>query len=84
MNIIKKEESTPSDDVIDNIISTYADHPSIKIIDENVVKGVFSFTTVNLTAVEKEIAALDMKKVSITNSIPPKLLKENSDIVVNP
>ena len=49
----KKEESIPSDDVIDNIISTYADHPSIKIIDENVVKGVFSFTTVNLTAVEK-------------------------------
>ena len=35
----KKEMSVLSEnDLIDNIISTYADHPSIKLINDNVVR----------------------------------------------
>ena len=37
----KNNESTISSDPIDNIISTFASHPSIKLINENVIKGNF-------------------------------------------
>ena len=81
----KKEISVLSeDDLIDNIISTYADHPSIKLINDNVVKGTFAFTTVSVAAVDKEIVALDSKKAYTSRSIPPKFLKENSDVCCEP
>ena len=76
----KNNESTISSDPIDNIISTFSSHPSIKLINENVIKGNFSFDIVDNCAVEKEIAALDSKKASMSTSIPPKFLKENSAI----
>ena len=71
-------------DPIDNIISTYSRHPSIKLINNNVVKGDFLFQEVSLEDIEKEIASLDDKKSTSFNSIPPKLLKENSDICCKP
>ena len=81
----KKEISVLSeDDLIDNIISTYADHPSIKLINGNVVKGTFAFTTVSVAAVDKAIVALDSKKAYTSRSIPPKFLKENSDVCCEP
>ena len=69
---------------IDQIISKYVSHPSTKLINDNVVKGNFSFNTVNLNVVEKEVAALDIKKAAMSTSIPPKVLKENSDICCKP
>ena len=80
----KNYESTISSDPIDNIISTFASHPSIKLINENVIKGNFSFDIVDDCAVEKEIAALDSKKASMSTSIPPKFPKENSAICCKP
>ena len=81
----KKEISVLSEnDLIDNIISTYADHPSIKLINDNVVKGTFAFTPVSVAAVDKEIVALDSKKAYTSRSIPPKFLKENSDVCCQP
>ena len=80
----KNNESTISNDPIDNIISTFSSHPSIKLINENVIKGNFSFDIVDNCAVEKEIAALDSKKASMSTSIPPKFLKENSAICCKP
>ena len=80
----KNNESTISSDPIDNIISTFASHPSIKLINENVIKGNVSFDIVDDCAVDKEIAALDSKKASMSTSIPPKFLKENSDICCKP
>ena len=63
--------SALSDGPIENIISIYSNHPSIKLINENVVKGNFSFSTVKLADIEKEVAAPDCKKASISVSIPP-------------
>ena len=38
----KNEENVGIDDPIDSIIAKYSDHPSIKLINDNVVKGNFS------------------------------------------
>ena len=73
-----------TDDPIDNIISKYCNHPSIKLINENVVKGSFSFNVVSLNDIKKELSALDCKKASIASSIPPKFLKENSRACCEP
>ena len=74
------EGSVVSDDAIDNIITTYANHPSIKLINENALKGYFSFKEVSVTAIEKEVTALDSKKACMSNSIPTKILKENNNV----
>ena len=58
----KSEGSALSDDPIENIISIYSNHPSIKLTNGNVVKGNFSFSTVKLVDIEKELAAVDCKK----------------------
>ena len=62
----------------------YADHPSIKLINENIVKGDFSFQPASKGDIEKLIRALDTNKSAMSNSIPPKILKENSDICCEP
>ena len=71
----KDEESAVSDDPIDNIISIFSNHPSIMSINDNVVKGNFSFHTVSISDIEKEIRALDSKKASMSSSIPPNLFR---------
>ena len=80
----KDEESAGLDDPIDNIISTYADHPSIKLINEHIVKGDFDFCVVGLTDIKKEVAALNNKKACMSSSIPPKILKENNNVCYGP
>ena len=62
----------------------YSNHPSIKLINENVMKGSFSFEEVSSAAIEKEINSLDYKKASTSSSIPPKILKENAKIFCKP
>ena len=44
----------------------------------------FSFCEVTSDNVEKVICALDSKKTSMSNSIPPKVLKENGTILFKP
>ena len=80
----KNEVSPLLDDPIDKIIVSYSDHPSIKLISDNVVKGNFSFEEVNVATIRKQIMSLDDTKASISSSIPPKILKENIDIFCNP
>ena len=57
-------------DLLSQMISIYSNHPSIKLINENVVKGNLSFSTVKL--------------VFTFGSIPPKFHKENSSICCKP
>ena len=83
-NEYKDEESAVSDDPIDNIISIFSNHCSIKSINDNVVKGNFSFRTVSIADIEKEIRALDSKKAYMSSSIPPIVLKENITICTKP
>ena len=80
----KNEVSPLLDDPIDKIIATYSDHPSIKLINDNVVKGNFSFEEVSVATIRKKIMSLDDKKATMSSSIPPKILKENIDIFCNP
>ena len=65
---------------VQNIISKYSDHPSIKLINDNVAKGSFAFNRISLDDVKNEIAKLDVKKASLSSSIPLKLIKDYSDI----
>ena len=72
------------DDPIEKIISKYSNHPSIKLINENVLKGNFTFKAVNVVDIGKKVRALHSNKSSMSLSIPPKILKENSDICGKP
>ena len=80
----KDEEFAGSDDPIYNIISTYANHYSVKLINEHVIKGDSDFCEVGLTDIKKEVAALDSKKACMSNSIPSKILKENNNVCCGP
>ena len=82
-SVYKNEVSPLLDNPIDKIISMYSDHPSIKLINDNVVKGNFSFEEVSVSAIRKHIMSLDDTKASLSMSIPPKILKENIDIFCN-
>ena len=77
--------STTNVDVrIDNPIekiSKYSNRPSIKLIDENVLKGNFTFKAVNVVGIGKKVRALHCNKSSTSGSIPANILKENSDML---
>ena len=79
-----EKDSIVLDDPIDEIINKYANHPSIKLITENIVKGDFSFNTVTPYDVDKVVTSLDSKKASTSNSIPTRVLKENKNICCGP
>ena len=68
------EQFVVSNDPIQNIISKYSDHPSIKLINDNVTKGSFSFNRISLDDVKNEIAKLDVKKASLLSSIPLRII----------
>ena len=72
------QESVVSDDPIDKIIHKYSNHPSIKLITDNVIKSKFSFSEVTLSDVMKVVAALE------SNIIPIKILKENRNVCCLP
>ena len=72
------------DDPIDDIIAKYSQHPSIKLINENVNKGSFNFQTIASEDVVKEINALNQKKASMSSSIPAKFLKEYKNVCSEP
>ena len=78
------EECVNTDDPIEEIISKYSKHPSIKRINQNIVKGNFSFKPVSVVDIENEVRTLDSNKASMSSSIPPKILKENRDICCGP
>ena len=46
--------------------------------------GSFSFIEARLSDIEKELKALNDKKAFMSDSIPPKVLKDNSYICVEP
>ena len=56
----------------------YQNHPSIKTILEK-WNFSFSFKTVSLTDIEKEIKILNANKASNSSDITTKILKQNTD-----
>ena len=62
---------------IDKAIDKYKFHPSILLIRKHLKNhDVFSFKTVEIGDIEKEINNINPKKSTTSNSIPRKILKK--------
>ena len=73
--------------VIDEIIRTYQDHPSVKqiknvIATSNTPKPIyFSFESTNPVEVQKCLKNIDLKKATGFDKIPPKLVKLSAEVL---
>ena len=68
-------------DPIDKAIVKYKFHPSILLIQKHLKNhDVFSFKTVEIGHIEKEINNINPKNATTSNSIPPKILKKSSKV----
>ena len=73
-----------ADEIIDDILERYKNHPSILKIKENVVVGEkFTFSATTQDDMYCKIKALDPKKACIKNDIPVKALIGTNDIISN-
>ena len=76
--------------VIDEIIHTYQDHPSVRqiknvITTSNTHKPIyFSFEPTNPVEVQKRLKNIDTKKATGFDKIPPKLVKRSAEILSTP
>ena len=76
--------------VIDEIIRTYQDHPSVKqiknaITTSNTPKPIyFSFETTNPVEVQKRLKNIDAKKATDFDKILPKLVKLSDEKLSTP
>ena len=74
--------------VIDEIIRTYQDHPSVKqiknvITTSNTPKPIyFSFEPTNPVKVQKRLKNIDTKKATGFDKIPPKLVKLSAEVLL--
>ena len=71
-------------DPIDAIIMKFSNHPSIISINRNVDRGRFSFGEIYIADIEDELKGLNETKACMSSSIPPKILKEYSDLCAKP
>ena len=68
-------------DPVDKAIDKYKFHPSILLIQKHLKNhNVFSFKTVEIGDIEKEINDTNPKKATTSNSIPPKILEKSSKV----
>ena len=91
VNITKKLEipkiktKTPSPeytDLIDKIIYSYSEHPSIKKIHEMVnIPEKFKFRVVDQIQIEQEILKLNGRTSAGPDAIPPKIIKDSISVV---
>ena len=74
----------PTNDIVDPIdkaVMEFQSHPSIRKIKENTTSSVkFDFWEVATEDVAVQIKKLNSSKASPINSIPARILKENSDV----
>ena len=93
-NIVKNlniSQYSDFDPIIENVkdptlkvILKYKKHPSILAIRTKCNRnGIFSFREVSFKEIETEIRLLKLNKASQYSDIPPKIIKENSDIFSN-
>ena len=74
-------DSTNFEDPVDQAIDKFKAHPSILKINEMIsINKSFNFRKVYLNEVEEQIQKLNVRKANTFKNIPPKLLKDNSDI----
>ena len=87
MNIIerstgKKPTTSSKDKSLEEIISTYKDHPSIRSIKEQ-LKG-FSMPTANEENIYKILVSLNPKKAAGNDLIPPKVVVKSAEMLSKP
>ena len=82
---VKESVLLPTDDILDSVdkaVRKYDAHPSICKIRENVkIANKFEFSEVSTSDIATQIKQLNSKKASPVDSIPARILKENSDIL---
>ena len=67
-------------DPVDIITEKHKNHPSIKIINENIqFDSRFSFKEISKDDIKKELKNLNTKKASTFGNIPTKILKDSSE-----
>ena len=68
-------------DPVDKVINKYKFHPIIILIQKHLKNhDIFSFKTVEIGDIEKEINNINPKKATTSNSIPPKIFKKSSKV----
>ena len=78
---ITNRSSNGITDPVDKAIDKYKFHLSIFLIQKHLKNhDIFSFKTVEIGDIEKEINNINPKKTTTSNSIPPKILKKSSKI----
>ena len=80
------QDGIVNDNILDEIIFRFKDHPSVKHIKSKIANGVgkFSFTPKTSKNVERIIDKLEAKTSTGFDSIPPKLIKLGSKIISEP
>ena len=94
LNIAKYEDlsvnSIKSEDPLQNLVTKYKNHPSIRSVLhkspntsfslKTISNASFSLKTVSKKDIEKEILNLNVAKASQDSDIPTKIIKKNPDI----
>ena len=79
--LITNRSSDSITDPVDKTIDKYKFHPSILLIQKHLKnRDVFSFKTVEIGDIEKEINNINPKKATTSNSISPKIFKKSSNV----
>ena len=79
-------ESLNDSDVIDRIIRSYQNHPSVLKIKNKFGSDLnsFDFQQIKAPEVKKLLKEIDIKKAVGVDTIPPKLIKIGADIIAEP
>ena len=82
MTLVLTNISSDNDTVtIRKAIEKYQNHPSIKVIRENIdTNNNFSFDLINPECISKIINNLDSSKATQQGDIPTKIIKDNEDL----
>ena len=68
-------------DPIDIALEKFKEHPSVKIIKENVpTESLLHFAKISVSEMTKELSTLNSKKAGTFDNVPTKALKISSDI----
>ena len=80
------QDGIVNDNILDEIIFRFKDHPSVKHIKSKIANGVgkFSFKPATAKNVERITDMLEAKTSTGFDSIPPKLIKLGSKIISEP
>ena len=79
------DTSESNENRIDDIITKFRDHPSIRKINENVViENRFEFKDITEEEMFKKIIKIDSSKACMKDDIPPKVILGIPDIISAP